>query len=344
MSEKGVRKLDRILSIYTGLLNGETLSGEDCAKKYDVSLKSIIRDMEEIELFLSDYNLKENDNLEIVNIEESRRDSGKYKLLNSGNKYLNRAEIMAVCKILMDSRALNDTEMNPILIKLLASTVTKEDQHFIKELLLNEWYNYIEPSHGKLILENLLLISRAVKEQRIIKITYTKTSKDTVERILEPLGVIFSEYYFYLAGNIKNIDKDKYFEIKGDENPTMYRIDRIQSIELLDEKYTVQEAKRFKEGEYRKRIQFMYGGELNHIRLLVKDFALEAVLDHLPTAKVKSSKVEGFDHLVEAESFGDGIIMWLMGQAGGVKLIAPDRLVAKLNDRISAINELYGHK
>ncbi len=341
MSEKVGSKLDRTLDIYTSLLNGETIAIEDYAEKYGVSIKAITRDFEDIRLFLSDYNLKKAENLEIVNVEESRREHGRYRLLHADNKYLSRAQIIAVCKILMDSRSLNDGEMSPIVQKLINSTVSNEDKRFIRELLQNEWHNYIQPSHGKMILDNLLSISRAVKEQRIIRLKYTKSSNGTVERIIEPLGVIFSEYYFYLAGNIKDIDKDVYFQIKGDENPTMYRIDRIAQIELLDERYTVQEAKRFKEGEYRRRIQFMYGGELNKIKLLVKGFALEAVKDHLATARVTPWGSDGYDHVVEAELFGDGVLMWLMGQGDGVKLVEPQKLLDKLAVKARTIHELY---
>lgn len=339
--EKTGSKQDRLLAIYTALLNGETLGLEETAKKFGVSEKSVSRDFNLIELFLADNNVEKGSSYEIVNIETSKREKGRFQLKNADSRFMSRAEVLSVCKILMDSRALPQKEMSPIVEKLLTTAVSRGDQLFIRDLLLNEWFNYVEPSHKTPILETLLAISKAIKAQRIIKISYKKTSGDTVDRILEPLGIIFSEYYFYLAGNIKDIDKDKYFQIKGDENPTMYRVDRIKAIELLDERYVVQESKRFKEGEYRKRIQFMYGGSLHHLKLLVKDFALEAVCDKLATARVKSWDKDGYEHLVEAELFGDGILMWLMGQGDGVKLIAPEGLVQKLKDKITKLQTIY---
>ncbi|MFZ2257121.1 MAG: WYL domain-containing protein [Clostridiaceae bacterium] len=341
MGDKIGSKQDRLLYIYTSLLNGEALQLSEIAEKYEVSEKSVSRDFELIELFLSDYNLEKGSNYEIVNIETSKREKGQFQLKNASNKYMSRAQVLSVCKILMDSRGLPQKEMSPIVEKLVASSVSAEDQRFIKELLLNEWFNYVEPSHKTPILDSLLEISKAIKAQRIIQITYVKTNGDQVERILEPLGIIFSEYYFYLAGNIKDFDKQKYFQIQGDENPTMYRVDRIKAVELLDQRYMIQESQRFKEGEYRKRIQFMYGGALNHIKLLVKDFALEAVCDKLATANVTKSDQAGYENIVEAELFGDGILMWLMGQGDGVKLIAPENLVKKLNDKIGRLQLTY---
>lgn len=341
MGVKTGSKQDRLLDIYTSLLNGELLTLSEIADKYEVSEKSVSRDFELIELFLSDYNIEKGTNYEIVNMETSKREKGQFQLKNADNKYMSRAQVLSVCKILMDSRGLPQQEMSPILEKLVASSVSVADQRFIKELLLNEWFNYVEPSHKTPILDLLLEISKAIKAQRIIQISYTKTNGDMVDRILEPLGIIFSEYYFYLAGNIKNIDKDKYFQIKGDENPTMYRVDRIKAIEQLDERYSVQESKRFKEGEYRKRIQFMFGGALHHIRLLVKDFALEAVCDKLATAKVSKWGKDGYENMVEAELFGEGILMWLMGQGDGVKLVGPDDLVEKMKAKVDRLKDTY---
>lgn len=341
MSEVKRSATDRILDIYTALLNGEKLTLEEYAKKYQVSEKSISRDFEKIELFLSDYNVEQGASYEIINTETSRRDKGQFQLKNADYRYMTRSQILAVSKILMDSRGLAQEEMSPVMAKLIASSVSVEDQRFVKELLVNEWFNYTEPSHKQLMLDKLLDISKAVKAQRIIRIKYTKSSGAVVERTLEPLGIIFSEYYFYLAGNLRDFDKDKHFQIKGDENPTMYRVDRIQELDMLDEGYQISESKRFREGEYRKRIQFMYGGELHHLKLLVRSFALEAIQDKLATARVTPWNKEGFDYLVEAELFGDGILMWLMGQGRGVRLIGPDRLVEKMKERIAEIRDSY---
>ena len=76
----------------------------------------------------------------------------------------------------------------------------------------------------------------------------------------------FSEYYFYLAAFIEGIDKDKHFKNPQDNSPTIYRIDRIQSYKTLDRHFAQRYTNRFQEGEMRKRIQFMYGGELQTIK------------------------------------------------------------------------------
>ncbi len=84
-------------------------------------------------------------------------------------------------------------------------------------------------------------------------------------RKLKPLAIMFSEFYFYLAAHIENIDREKEFRVANDMYPTIYRIDRISELEVLEEKFELPYKDRFEEGEYRKRIQFMFGGKLQHI-------------------------------------------------------------------------------
>ena len=76
---------------------------------------------------------------------------------------------------------------------------------------------------------------------------------------------------------------------------------------------------RFEEGEFRKRVQFMYGGKLKKIRFKYTGMSVEAILDRLPTAKVIKDDEDG--KVIEAEVFGDGVDMWLKGQGENVTLL-----------------------
>ena len=134
-----------------------------------------------------------------------------------------------------------------------------------------------------------------------------------VKRTIEPVGILFSEYYFYLAAFLRDVDREKTFANKDDMYPTIYRIDRIQSFKITNEHFNMPYKDRFEEGEFRKRVQFMYGGKLKRIRFKYTGMSVEAILDRLPTAKVIEEREDGT--IIEAEVFGgDGVDMWLKGQ------------------------------
>jgi len=87
----------------------------------------------------------------------------------------------------------------------------------------------------------------------------------------------------------------------------------------LDEKFYVPYSDRFEEGEFRKRIQFMYGGKLRKVKFKYTGYSVDAVLDRLPTAD--AVKQEDGTYIVTAEVFGDGIDMWLRSQGDAVKIL-----------------------
>ena len=141
---------------------------------------------------------------------------------------------------------------------------------------------------------------------------------EEVERKIRPVGILFSEYYFYLAAFIQDIDKEVYFENKDDIYPTIYRIDRIKDYTITNEKFYVPYRDKFEEGEFRKRIQFMWGGKLQTVKFKYKGISIESVLDRLPTAEI--IKKEDDVYYIKAEVFGKGIDMWLRSQGDLVEV------------------------
>ena len=89
-------------------------------------------------------------------------------------------------------------------------------------------------------------------------------------------------------------------------------------MKVTDERFYVPYADKFEEGEFRKRVQFTYGGKLQKVRFTYSGPSIEAVLDRLPTAQIIDEK-DGI-YTVEAETFGKGIEMWLKGQGENVKI------------------------
>ena len=63
----------------------------------------------------------------------------------------------------------------------------------------------------------------------------------------------------------------------------------------------------------------MYAGELKRVKFEFSGPSLEAILDRLPTAEVVNK--EGDKYIIIAESYGDGIDMWLRTQGENVRVI-----------------------
>ncbi len=307
-------KSNRILSVYTQLLQGRTVVKKDLAGQFGVNEKSIQRDLEAIRDFLDRQALEQGYGSQLI---YDIREKG-YRLEQSERMGLSDDEILAVSKILLDSRAFPKKEMMSLLDRLILSHVPFENRKNVEKLLSNERFHYVELAHRRSFLDKLTPLGKAIREFRVIRISYERMKgKAVVERKLEPLAVLFSEYYFYLVGFLQEVDREKEFENADDPFPTIYRIDRIRKLEVTEERFKIPYASRFEEGEFRKRVQFMYGGKLRKVRFRYVGESVEAVLDRLPTAKVLNEEDGGYT--IEAEVFGKGIDMWVRSQGERIR-------------------------
>lgn len=308
---------DRLLAMYAQLAEGKPLYKAREAVKYNCSLRSIQRDIEDLRSFFAD----RSETTGVVQELIYDRKLNAYRLVPPLRNLLTNEETFAVLKVLLESRSLTKAELFPILEKLISCCVPPDNRRQVTDLIANEKYHYVEPRHKKEILEKMWNLSAAIREHKEIKITYMRQSGDDVSRLLKPVGIMFSEFYFYLVGFIdkeNQLEKIK-FEVENDPFPTIYRIDRIKEYAVTDRHFNVPYQNRFEEGEFRKRVQFMYGGKLQKIKFWYKGPSVEAVLDRLPTAKIEQH--DGNGYLISAEVFGKGIDMWLRSQGDMVEMV-----------------------
>lgn len=311
MKKMAEAKSYRLMVIYTKLQKGGILSKIVLAEEFGVSPRSIQRDMESLRCFLAEQAMPQ----EII----LDRQAGGYRLVTKGPSIMSNAEVLTVCKILLESRSLCRKEMLPILDKLIECCIPQDSQEAIRQLVSNEKLHYIELHHGQPLVDILWKLGEAVQRRRVLEIQYQKLKgQEVVKRILEPVGLMFSEYYFYLVAFIRDIDRQEVFENPDDLFPTIYRVDRMQNFRETGETFSPAYAKRFQEGEFRKRVQFMYGGRLQTVRFTYSGPSIEAVLDRLPTAEVLEER-DGV-YSVKAEVFGKGIEMWMRSQGEYLKV------------------------
>lgn len=310
-------KVDRTLGIYTRLMGGYIVSKTEEAQRYGVNERTIQRDIDDIRNFLE----TEVENSGIINsIIYDRYEKG-YKLEQVYQLKLSNSEILAICKILLESRAFSKIEMQEMLDKLISCCVPKRNQKIVKELIANEEFHYVEPRHQSQFLDTLWDIGQAIRNCNYTEVDYERIKdKKIVNRKLKPLAIMFSEYYFYVTAFIDDEEVKKDFDVINDSFPTIYRVDRIQKLKICNEKFHIPYSSRFEEGEFRKRVQFMYGGKLKKVKFRYKGCDTDAILDKLPTAVVKSEDEDGI--IIEAEVFGDGIDMWIRSQGEMIEMIS----------------------
>jgi len=178
-------------------MRGQILKKKELVQDIGVSARSIQRDLENIRDFLDKKYVKEGYGSQLIyNYHEKGYCLEEYTQLR-----LSYDEVLAISKILLESRAFTKREMMYILDKLIEDYIPWESRAAINDMLNNERFHYIELCNCNAFLDKLTPLSQAIRENRIIRIKYDKLEESaTVERRLEPLAILFSEYYFYLVG------------------------------------------------------------------------------------------------------------------------------------------------
>ena len=84
-----------------------------------------------------------------------------------------------------------------MLDKLITYCVPDASQKRVRELIRNEEFHYVELRHRTKFIDRMCDLGQAVNDSRYIEVKYYRTKdKKTVHRKLQPVAIMFSEYFF----------------------------------------------------------------------------------------------------------------------------------------------------
>lgn len=314
-------KITRMIMLYHKLIDGKIINKLSFIKETEITERTFARDIEDIRLFLS----------EIYSTSELLFDKSKegYYLKGYTKSKFSSAEIIAVLKILLDSRAFPAEDIETLMRLMINSTPVYE-QSALSTMIEDELKTYPSLQHKKALFNKVWEVEQAILRKEKLKINYTKANGDTVERIIIPISVSFSEFYFYIIA---------FMDSKNYTQPTFFRIDRINYFTSL-EKYKDDALYSGTDiAQLKKKLQFMQGGENMTITFKFWGDSLEAVLDRLPCSKVVGT--EDGKAIVEAEVFGRGVKMWLLSQAQFLEIIDPPEFRIEMQQTIQQMLNNY---
>ena len=219
-------KTTRVLELYQDFLSGKLINKQQAAEQYHVNVRSIQRDIDSIRDFLSEQCAKEGI---VRKIEYDKKENG-YRLVTQEIEQLSKGEVLALCKILLESRAFTKEQVEKQLQIILNLCVSQKEKSDIEWFISNELFHYHDPAHATVDPDNLWMVAQAIRNQSVLEIEYQKLKdRQIVKRMVEPVGLMFSEYYFYLMAVITDHSTREAFHKKNDPYPTIYRLDRIKN-------------------------------------------------------------------------------------------------------------------
>ncbi len=251
----------RLLAIVMLLLNKEKISAGELAGQFEVSPRTIYRDIEAI------------CQAGIPIISFQGIDGGfsimdNYKL---DKNLFTPEEILSILAALEGlNTTLEDKNIKNITEKIKALS-PKKDNYFKQQnqiiMDLNPW------GENKEIKEKLDQLKQAIKENKIIKISYINSKRENSEREIEPLTLVLkgTTWYLYAFCNLR-------------EDYRIFRLSRITSIKTTEKSYK-KEHKNFK--EFEKENHWEQQGKEVDLEMLFKPEAFMRIQDFFTEKQIE---------------------------------------------------------
>ena len=303
-------KLDRMLGIVHTLANCERITAKELSARFEVSLRTIHRDIEAIGMA----------GIPVVTYPGGGGGIG----LPPGYR--------------MDRKALSKTELQSILTGLssLESVGLEAETRQLRAMLVPKESDVLSPapdlyinlaSHYKGRLAPAIRTLRtAISERRAVRILY-HAGNGATERLLEPYYIAFQWSAWYVAGWCRLRDDFR-----------LFKINRITRLQPTDEKYAFRDLPEEKINPNR---FFESGQEEDTVVLLVHPSAEYRLVDEFGTDSYTPDP-SGWLRFTFPYQNREWMLGFIFGFADKARVLAPESLVETVRQQSQAMAELYG--
>ena len=209
-------RIDRLLSIIVILLNNDRISAGYLAEKYEVSRRTIYRDIDAINL----------SGIPIISYPGNAGGFGIMENYKINRQVLTLKDMVSIITALKGiNTALEDKELDSAINKI-TSLIPKDKTEYLELQSGHIVFNIPPWGHRKSRKDMLKIINNSIIRSTLLNIDYLNTEGEKSSRIIEPMTLLFKGYSWYLFA---------FCSLKNDYR--MFRISRIKLLAVLDKEF-----------------------------------------------------------------------------------------------------------
>lgn len=305
-------KIDRLLGIVIYLLNRDIVNSNTLAQKFEVSTRTIQRDIETLNLA----------GIPIVSIQGT---DGGYGIVDSFKlqKQITNTEdyLFIITALRALCSAYDNKKIEQTLERIVYAYKLDEDKESKIRLDLGV------SREGSNIDKNLKTIEKATDEEKIIKFIYTDSYGSKTCRLVEPVGLIYKWYAWYLFGYCR--DKKDY---------RLFKVVRMRDLKKLDEHFSIKHEKLDKllhKHEKKNKLKYM------DVKVLCKKEIRVSIEEYFPKGSIKT--LEDGDFVLEF-SVPSNEVGWkgiLLNYGNKIKIVEPEELKTEFLRKAKEIIDIY---
>lgn len=300
-------KLDRLVAIIMILNNRERVTARELSEKFQVSIKTIQRDMEIIERA----------GVPIVSFKGNGGGYGIIEEFKVNNSSMTKEEAALVNKLL---KGINNSYENIETIALINKLEgLKKNENGREDRLIIDFSKW---GKGEGLNKIINIIDKAILNRNPIKFQYVNGNGESTERIIEPYKIIFKSLSWYVYG---------FCTLKNEMR--IFKVTRIKNIKVCDEQFELKEIigeDVFKEKDY----------ERTEIELRFKDNFKGIILESFEEyEELKEEK--GYTTAVIKIPYSNWVEGMILSFGDNVEVIKPTFLRDNIKEKLEKMINLY---
>ena len=239
-------------------------------------------------------------------------------------------ELKLLADAVASSRFLTDKKSRELLRKIENLASIYEGKQINRQVYVS---NRVKSMNGRIYI-NVDIIHRAINEKKKISFRYfdydlnkKKRYRDGL-RIASPFALTWDDERYYLVA----------FYPKRPDNYTNFRIDRMEEIEILENK-VAKVPKDFSLSEYMNSTFSMFSGEIRDVKLRFRNFLINAVLDRFGKSVIIIP--DGDEHFTVNVKvrLGAPFYGWLFQFGANASIVRPSDVKQEYLDMLNAVTK-----
>lgn len=304
-------KIDRLMGITMYLLNRSVVSARELSEKFEVSVRTIVRDVETL-------------NIAGIPISSSTGASGGYEILDTfrlNKQITNMDDYLFIITALKGMCSAYDNKKFEITLeKLLAVGDDKSEKQRV-------FLDFGVVKEGVNVPEYIQVLEAAIADKYIVEFDYTDSDNRINHRIIEPLALTYKWYAWYLFG---------YCTYKNDYR--IFKLNRINNLCATQRLFTLEHS------DISNLLETQWNNDSRtywDVKLFCKAEVRIPVMEYLKGKVLEEHENGDFVillHVPENER------MWfslLLGFGDKLKILEPHELKDRLLQKVHEIQNLY---
>ena len=252
-----------------------------------------------------------------------------------GNRRFELPELKLLVDSVQSAKFITDKKSNALIKKLEGMVSKYEARKLQRQVIISGRIKAMNES----IYYNVDKLHEAIGTDRQIRFKYFRWNikkemelrKDGAWYQVSPWALMWDDENYYLVGYDAEDGKSKH-----------YRVDKMWRISVADRKREGKEQfKAFNMPRYTKSLFGMFGGEEVKVTLEAENGMVGILLDRFgKDIPVKPVDADHFRTSVVV-AVSSQFLGWIMALGDGVKIIGPDKVVARMKEEIRLISQMY---